>query len=253
MLINVLLTMACLLTACMLVPAKTRGLGAGLALGQALAESARYINEVSPSGFDQFTLVQKLSFTGSYVLVALGGLIVALALLVERGSAGSSGTVVRMPLPVLALGIPGTVLWTVSGVTSDYVWTYPGASAQSFGCCSWSTSNGTEKAAEVMLAVAMLGVVLLAAFVIRPGLAKGLLVGVVVFQLSETIEFLVSIVAPNAAQYGIGGGGGISTSAKAGSGAPWPGSPYAAYGPYAAQPPLAPPADPLFPAGPPSR
>ena len=214
--VTVLYTMGCLLAAFMLVPAKTRGLGAGLALGQALAESARLINEVSPSGFDQFNLVEKLSFTGSYVLTALGGLVVAVALLVERGSTGRA---VRMTLPVLALGIPGTVLWTVGAVQTDYVTSYGGTPPQSFGCCGWSTGNGTEKASDILLVVAMLAALLLAALVTRPGLAKGLLAGVLVLLVSEVVDYVISIAMPASATYGIGGGTGqFSVSAQARSG-----------------------------------
>lgn len=215
-LLTVLFTMTCLLTAFMLVPAKTRGLGAGLALGQALAETARLINEVSPSSFDQFNLVEKLSFTGSYVLTALGGIVVAIALLLERGSTGR-GT--AMPLQVLLLGIPGTLLWTIGAVQADYAWTYEGAGSQSFACCAWSTSDGVGKASDVLIAVALLAIVLIAALVRRPGLAKGLLAGAAVLMLSEAIDEVMSVVAPNATAYGIGGGSGedsISAQAKSG-------------------------------------
>jgi len=212
---TVLFTMACLLTACMLLPAKTRGLGAGLALGQALAESARFINEVTPSSFDQFNLVQKLSYTGSYVLTALGGVAVLIAVLIERGPNDRG---IRMPVPVLALGIPAAVLWTIGALQADYAWTYAGES-QSFPCCSWSTSNGIGKTSDVLVAVAMLAIVLLAAFVPRPGLAKGLLAGVVVTLLAETAANVISVLLPASVAYGIGGGSGqaaISAQAKSG-------------------------------------
>ena len=212
---TVLFTMACLLTACMLLPAKTRGLGAGLALGQALAESARFINEVTPSSFDQFNLVQKLSFTGSYILTALGGVAVLIALLIERGPTDRA---TRMPVPVLALGIPASVLWTIGTLQANYAWTFAG-SPQSSPCCSWSMSNGVGRTADVLVAVAMLAIVLLAAFVPRPGLAKGLLAGVVVTVLSETVANVMSVVLPTSVVYGIGGGNGqAAVTAQAQSG-----------------------------------
>jgi len=213
---TVLLTMACLLTAWMLLPAKTRGVGAGLALGQGLAETARYINEVNPSAFDQFNLLQKISYTGSYVVTALGGIAVLIALLIERGPTERG---VRTPALVLALGIPGALLATVGTLQTNYVWTYAGASPQTFPCCSWSESDGVIKTADVLQFAAILAIVLLAAFVPRPGLAKGLLAGVLVVLLSETVANVISIVLPTSSAYGIGGGDGQpGISAQAGSG-----------------------------------
>lgn len=216
LLLTVLFTMACLLTAFMLVPVKTRGLGAGLAVGQALAETARLINEVSPGAFDQFNLVEKLSFTGSYVLTALGGIVVAIALLLERGS---TPRVAAMPLQVLLLGIPGALLWTIGNLQADYAWTYAGVGSQSYACCSWSMSDGVVKTSDVLIALALVAIVLIAALVRRPGLAKGLLAGAVVLMLYEAVIMVISVVAPNASAYGIGGGSGedsISAQAKPG-------------------------------------
>jgi hypothetical protein len=213
---TVVLTLLCLLAACMLLPAKTCGLGAGLALAQALVESARFVNEVTPSGFDGFNLLLKLAFTGAYVLTALGGLAVVIALAIERGPSERG---VRMPLPVLLLGIPGTVLCTLGLVRTQYVWTYEGTSPQSFPCCSWSASVGIEKTSYVLFAVAVLAIVLLAAFVAVPGLAKGLLAGIAVLALVEGVTNVVSVLLPDSAAYGFGGGDGqpaISAQAQSG-------------------------------------
>jgi hypothetical protein len=71
----------------------------------------------------------------------------------------------------------------------------------------------------VLIAVVLVAIVLIAALVRRPGLAKGLLAGAVVLMLYEAVIMVISVVAPNASAYGIGGGSGedsISAQAKPG-------------------------------------
>ena len=93
-------------TAAMLLPRRTRDFAAGAALAEALTESARFIFSIRPSEFDEFAWPAKVSNTGSYILTALGGIVVAVALIRERRVARPG---IRKPIPPLALGIPGAV------------------------------------------------------------------------------------------------------------------------------------------------
>lgn len=216
-LVTVIFVAGSLLTVFTLLPAKTRGFGAGLALGQALVESARYISEVRPSFFShEFTAVQKASFTGSYIVTALGGIAVLVALLQERRSAERGQ---RMPIPALVLGIPGAVLVFLSLVQPDSATAYSSQVQSYYTCCSWSMVDGYEQIAYVLTLVAVLAVVLYAALALRVGLAKGLLCGILVFTVAGACVDLLLVYAPTASAYGFGASadlGSVSAKAKPG-------------------------------------
>ena len=205
---TVVFVAVCLLTVFTLLPAKTRGFGAGLALSQALVESARYISEVRPSSMHYWNTVQKISYTGSYIVTALGGIAVLLAVLLELRSAERGR---RMPIPVLALGIPGAVLVFFSLALNTSAWAYSSQPQSYYPCCSWSTVDGYEQTSYVLTVVALLGLVVYAALTLRIGLAKGLLCGISVFVIATAIFDVLDVVAPTAAAYGFGASASLGT------------------------------------------
>jgi hypothetical protein len=210
----VLLTAGCVLTAALLVPQRTRGFGIGLAIGQALTETGRFIYSVEPSAMSQWTLVEKFSNIGTFAVTALGGIAVAIALLRERRLAPRGE---RQLVPALVLGVPGAVLVLLGLLVSDYQWDYSGEDAFNFSCCGWSTGGAFDKASSVLTGVAMVACVLLVALVTRVGFAKGVLAGVGVFLLTEAAVDLISVAAANQAAYGFGGSGqAVSGHPKAG-------------------------------------
>jgi hypothetical protein len=213
---TVIFVAACLLTVFTLLPAKTRGFGVGLALSQALVESARYLSEVRPSSMHFWNNVQKVSYTGSYIVTALGGIAVLLVLLQERSSAERGR---RMPIPALALGIPGAVLVFFSVALNTSAWAYSSQPQSYYPCCSWSTVDGYEQTSYVLTVVALLALVLFAALTLRIGLAKGLLCGIAVFVIASAVFDVLDVVAPTAAAYGFGASsslGTVSAQAKPG-------------------------------------
>lgn len=197
---TVLFVVGCALTAALLLPRRTRDLAAGFAIAQALTETARYIYVIRPSYLGQWDWVQKISFTGSYATTALGGIIIAIAVLREQRVVTR---VARMPVPALVLGIPAVLLYVVSLLVSDYSMLFSGDST-SFTCCSWSVSSGFDKTSYVLAAVALVACVLLAALATRPGFAKGVLGGVVLFVLVETVVTAIQIFLPTQAEFGFG-------------------------------------------------
>jgi len=212
-LVTVIFVAGSLLTVFTLLPPKTRGFGAGLALGQALVESARYISEVRLSDLHEYTAIQKASFTGSYILTALGGIAVLVALLQDRRSAERGQ---RMPIPALALGIPGAVLVFLSLVQPDSATAYSGQAQSYYTCCSWSEVDGYEQTSYVLTVVALLALVLFAALTLRVGLAKGLLCGILVFTVAGAVVELLLVFAPTASAFGFGASASLGTvSAKA--------------------------------------
>lgn len=212
-LVTVIFVAGSLVTVFTLLPPKTRGFGLGLGLGQALVESARYISEVRPSDLHEYTAIQKASFTGSYILTALGGIAILIALLQERRSAERGQ---RMLISALALGIPGAVLVFLSLVQPDSATAYSGQTQTYYPCCSWSMVDGYEQTSYVLTVVALLALVLFAALTLRVGLAKGLLCGILVFTVAEVAVELLLVFAPTASAFGFGASAGLGTvSAKA--------------------------------------
>lgn len=212
-LVTVIFVAGSLVTVFTLLPPKTRGFGAGLALGQALVESARYISEVRPSDLHEYTALQKASFTGSYIVTALGGIAILVALLQERRSAEQGK---RMPIPALALGIPGAVLVFLSMAQPASATAYSSQAQSYYTCCSWSMVDGYEQTSYVLTVVALLALVLYAALTLRVGLAKGLLCGILVFTVGEVVVDLLLVFAPTASAFGFGASASLGTvSAKA--------------------------------------
>lgn len=188
-------------TAAMLLPHRTRDFAAGAALAQALTESARFTYSVRPSVFDELTWVTKISNTGSYILTALGGIVVVVAMIRERRVATSGG---RRPIPALALGVVGAVCAVLGLVVSDYTLLYAGEQTP-LPCCSWSSSDGFTQITYVLTAVALVACLLLVFLVTRPGFAVGVLAGVAAFQAVDAIAVLLTAVNPDASFYGFQG------------------------------------------------
>jgi hypothetical protein len=195
------LVLAAAATAAMLLPRRTRDFAAGAALAQALTESARFLFSVRPSAFDEFTWAAKISNTGSYVITGLGGIVVAVAMIRERGVARHGG---RRTVPVLALGIPGAVCVVLGLLLVDYTWFFGGGSAPE-PCCTWSASDGFTQISYVLTALALVACLLLSVLVARPGFAVGVLAGVAVFQATDAVVSLLEAVSPNASVYGFQG------------------------------------------------
>lgn len=194
------LVLAAAATAAMLLPRRTRDFAAGAALAQVLTESARFLFSVRPSVFDELTWAGKISDTGSYILTALGGIVVAIAMIRERRVARPGG---RRPIPALALGIPGAVCAVLGLVLTDYTWFYPGDPTPE-PCCSWSVGDGFSQISDVLTAVALVACLLLLLLVTRPGFAVGVFAGVAVFQATDAVITLLEAVSPNASVYGFG-------------------------------------------------
>lgn len=196
------LVAGCVLTAALLVPQRTRGLGAGLAVGQALTETGRYVYSVRFSQFHYMNLAEKFSNVGSYLVIALGGILVAIAVLRERRLVTHGA---RQVVPALALGIPGALLGLLSLLVSRYEWSY--GDGFSFPCCGWSTGGGFDKTSTVLTALALAACVLLAALATRDGFARGVLAGAAVLLVTESVIALIDTLAPMQAAYNFGGHG----------------------------------------------
>jgi hypothetical protein len=188
-------------TAALLLPHRTGDFAAGAAIAQALTESARFLFSVRPSAFDASPWAAKVSNTGSYILTALAGIVVIVAMVRERRVA-REGT--GRPVATLALGFPAAVFVFLGLVLADYTWTYVGDPTPS-PCCAWSPSDGFTKTVYVLTAVALIACLLLAVLVTRPGFALGVLVGLAVFQAAETLVTLLLAVSPDASVYGWSG------------------------------------------------
>jgi len=200
-----LLAAGCVLTAALLPSARTRGLGLGLAVAQALTETARYIYTLEPSTFDQENWTERISNIGTFAVTALAGIVAAIAILRERRSAPRDA---RQPVPALVLAVPGALLFVLGLLLSDYAWTLGEDSGSfSFSCCSWSGSGAVDKTSYALTGVALAVCVLLAVFGTRSGFVKGVLAGVSVFVLTEAAIKLITTFAPTQAEYGFGGSG----------------------------------------------
>jgi hypothetical protein len=199
-----MLAAGCVLTAALLPSARTRGVGLGLAVAQALTETARYIYTLEPSTFDRENWTERISNVGTFAVTALAGIIAAIAILRERSQAPRGE---RRPVPTLVLAAPGALLFLLGLLLSDYAWTFDdgGSDSFSFSCCSWSSGGAFDKTSYALTGVALATCVLLAVFVTRSGFAKGVLAGVSVFVLTEALIKLITTFAPAQAEYGFGG------------------------------------------------